>query len=160
MGNVWYSQPRILFFRVRDFENTWTEHPHSASHNELLYVLEGKFTLEYPDGSRFTYDYNSSGQLVCTTFPDASYQTFEYDDKGNMTSMRGRDGVMNWYVPDIPKVQRDSLGRVVEEVSQVNGGPRVVTYRRDDHGNWTRRSMTGLSTPTRIDNRTFKYFDE
>ena len=127
----------------------------------LRYDKEGRLhRFIYPDGSRFTYDYNSSGQLVRTTFPDASYQTFEYDDKGNMTSMRGRDGVMNWYVPDIPKVQRDSLGRVVEEVSQVNGGPRVVTYRRDDHGNWTRRSMTGLSTPTRIDNRTFKYFDE
>ena len=53
MGNVWYSQPRILFFRVRDFENTWTEHPHAATLNELLYVLEGKFTLELPDGSRY-----------------------------------------------------------------------------------------------------------
>ena len=53
MGNVWYSQPRILFFRVRDFENTWTEHPHSAILNELLYVLEGKFTLELSDGRRF-----------------------------------------------------------------------------------------------------------
>lgn len=53
MGNIWYSQPRILFFRVRDFENTWTEHPHSAIHNELLYVLEGKFMLEFHDGSRF-----------------------------------------------------------------------------------------------------------
>ena len=53
MGNIWYQQPRILFFRVRDFENTWTEHPHPASLNELLYVLEGKFTLEFPDGARF-----------------------------------------------------------------------------------------------------------
>ena len=53
MGNIWYSQPRILFFRVRDFENTWTEHPHSAVLNELLYVLEGKFTLEFPGDARF-----------------------------------------------------------------------------------------------------------
>ena len=52
MGNVWYQQPRILFFRVRDFENTWTEHPHSAILNELLYVLEGKFTLEHSNGAR------------------------------------------------------------------------------------------------------------
>ena len=53
MGDIWYRQPRILFFRVRDFETTWTEHQHAAILNELLYVLEGKFTLEYPDGSRF-----------------------------------------------------------------------------------------------------------
>ena len=53
MGNVWYQQPRILFFRVRDYENIWSEHRHSDKPIELLYVLEGKFTLEYPDGSRF-----------------------------------------------------------------------------------------------------------
>jgi len=52
MANVWYQQPRILFFRVRDFENTWTDHPHAAKLNELLYVLDGKFTLELPNGVR------------------------------------------------------------------------------------------------------------
>ena len=53
MGNVWYSQPRILFFRVRDYENIWSEHRHFDKPIELLYVLEGKFTLEFPDGGRF-----------------------------------------------------------------------------------------------------------
>ena len=53
MGNVWYQQPRILFFRVRDYENIWSEHRHSDKPIELLYVLEGKFTLEFPDGRRF-----------------------------------------------------------------------------------------------------------
>ena len=53
MGNVWYQQPRILFFRVRDYENIWSEHRHSDKPIELLYVLEGKFTLEFPNGSRF-----------------------------------------------------------------------------------------------------------
>ena len=53
MANIWYQQPRILFFRVRDYENIWSEHRHSDKPIELLYVLEGNFTLEYPDGSRF-----------------------------------------------------------------------------------------------------------
>ncbi len=53
MGNVWQQQPRILFFRIRNFENTWSEHTHAAIHNELLYVLEDKFTQEFPDGRRF-----------------------------------------------------------------------------------------------------------
>ena len=53
MGNVWQQQPRILFFRVRNFENTWAEHSHYNNLNELLYVLEGKFTLEFSNGARF-----------------------------------------------------------------------------------------------------------
>ena len=53
MGNVWSRQPRLLFFRIRNFENTWSEHTHAAIHNELLYVLEDKFTQEFSDGRRF-----------------------------------------------------------------------------------------------------------
>lgn len=53
MGNVWSQQPRLLFFRIRNFENTWSEHTHAAIHNELLYVLEDEFTLEFSDGRRF-----------------------------------------------------------------------------------------------------------
>jgi len=53
MGNVWQQQPRLLFFRIRNFENTWSEHTHAAIHNELLYVLEDKFTLEFSDGRQF-----------------------------------------------------------------------------------------------------------
>jgi YD repeat-containing protein len=114
----------------------------------------------YPDGSRFTYDYDTAGRVVCTTFPDASSQTFEYDEEGRLTSMRDRDGVYQWYAPDCPEVHYDTLGRAVEEVRNVNGSPSVTTYSHDDHGNWTRRTLTGLSIPTRIDNRTFKYFTE
>ena len=53
MGNIWYSQPRIMFFRVRDYENIWSEHRHSDKPIELLYVLEGKFTLEFANGACF-----------------------------------------------------------------------------------------------------------
>ena len=53
MSNVWNDHPRILFFRVRDYENIWSEHRHSDKPIELLYVLEGKFTLEFPNGLRF-----------------------------------------------------------------------------------------------------------
>lgn len=112
----------------------------------------------YPDGSRFTYDYDTADRLVRTTFPDASSQTFQYNEQGRLTSMRDCEGVYHWYAPDHTEVKRDTLGRVVEEVSQANGGPYITTYRRDDHGNWTRRTSTGVSSYTRIDNRTFKYF--
>lgn len=112
----------------------------------------------YPDGSRFTYDYDTAGRVVRTTFPDASYQTFEYDDEGRLTSMRDREGVMHWYIPDHPTTEYDTSGNIVEEVSYVNDAPRVTRYTRDDHGNWTRRTSTGTSSYTRIDNRTFKYF--
>ena len=56
MGNIWYRQPRIISFRVRNFENTWSEHQHFNKVNELLYVLEGKFTLEFASGARFPAD--------------------------------------------------------------------------------------------------------
>ena len=125
----------------------------------LRYDRQGKLhRFIYPDGSRFTYDYDTAGRVVRKTFPDASTQTFEYDEKGRLTSMRDRDGVYQWYAPYCPEVQYDTLGRTAEEVSYMNGNPYVTTYIRDDHDNWTRRTQTGLSIPTRIDNRTFKYF--
>jgi len=54
MGKIWCQQPRILFFRVRNFESKWSDRMHDASPNELLYVLEGRFTLEFPKGQRFS----------------------------------------------------------------------------------------------------------
>ena len=84
--------------------------------------------------------------------------TFEYDEAGNMTSMRDREGVMNWYILDHPTMEYDTLGNIVEEVRYDNGVPNVTRYIRDDHGNWTRRILTRASSYTRIDNRTFKYF--
>lgn len=125
----------------------------------LRYDKQGRLhRFIYPDGSRFTYDYDTADRLARTTFPDASTQTFEYDKEGRLTAMRDREGVMNWYAPDCPEVHYDTLGRVVEEVRYANGSPSVTTYSRDDHGNWTRCTLTGISIPTRIDNRTFKYF--
>jgi YD repeat-containing protein len=125
----------------------------------LKYDKQGRLhRFIYPDGSRFTYDYDTANRLVRTTFPDASTQTFLYDEEGRLTSMRDRDGSYQWYAPNKPTLHYDTLGRVVEEQYYVNGDPTVTTYRRDDHGNWTRRTQTGLSIPTRIDNRTFKYF--
>ena len=54
MAKIWYQQPRILFFRVRNYENTWAEHLHAAAKIELLYVLEGEFTLALANGMRFS----------------------------------------------------------------------------------------------------------
>ena len=125
----------------------------------LRYDHEGHLhRLVFPDGSRLTYDYDICGRLARITFPDASYQTFEYDEAGDMTSMRDREGVMHWYIPDHPTTEYDTCGNIIEEVSYANGAPRVTQYTRDDHGNWTRRTSTGVSSYTRIDNRTIKYF--
>ena len=54
MGDFWHQPPRIWEFRVRDYENIWSEHRHSARHIELIYVLEGKFTLVLSNDLRFT----------------------------------------------------------------------------------------------------------
>ena len=53
MGDFWHQLPRIWEFRIRDYENIWSEHRHSARHIELIYVLEGKFTLVLSNDLRF-----------------------------------------------------------------------------------------------------------
>ena len=53
MGNCWNNPPRVIEFRARDYENIWAEQPHLANHIELMYVLEGKFTLVLSNDLRF-----------------------------------------------------------------------------------------------------------
>ena len=53
MGDFWHQPPRIWECRVRDYENIWSERRHSARHIELIYVLEGKFTLVLSNDLRF-----------------------------------------------------------------------------------------------------------
>lgn len=53
MGDFWHQPPRIWECRIRDYENIWSEHRHSARHIELIYVLEGKFTLVLSNDLRF-----------------------------------------------------------------------------------------------------------
>ena len=126
----------------------------------LKYDRKGRLhRFIYPDGSRFTYDYDTAGRLVKTTFPDASVQTFEYGSDGQVSHILDRQGTHHWYMPDNSKKSYDSLGRVVEEVTYTDGNPVVTSYLYDDHGNWTRRTTTGLSVPTRIDDRTFNYYE-
>ncbi len=45
--------PEITGFRVRDFENLWSEQIHVANPHELLYVIDGKVTLIPENGLRF-----------------------------------------------------------------------------------------------------------
>ena len=54
MENLWEKPPRILFFRVRDYENIWSQNPHSSDCIELVYVLNGRFTLCFSNDLRFT----------------------------------------------------------------------------------------------------------
>ncbi|MBR2440374.1 MAG: helix-turn-helix transcriptional regulator [Lentisphaeria bacterium] len=45
----WTIQPELSSFRVIDYENVWRE-KHISANNELLYVLDGKCTLEIGEG--------------------------------------------------------------------------------------------------------------
>lgn len=131
----------------------------------LRYDRQGHLSrFIYPDGSRFSYDYDAAGRMVRRTWPDASTERFEYDAHGNMTSMTDRDGVVNWYLPPHINARRDSLGRVVEEVAGPSPGentpPRITTYAYDSHGNWVRRTTAGVSSPTVLEVRAFRYHGE
>jgi YD repeat-containing protein len=115
----------------------------------------------YPDGSRFSYDYDTAGRLVCRTWPDASTERYEYDGQGELKAKINRDGTHTWYMATPPPLSTDSLGRVLEEVvgqSPDNTNPIIATYVYDDHGNWVRRTTAGVSSPTVLEVRTFRYY--
>ena len=50
--SFWITQPKLGAFHVIDYENIWRQE-HKSSQNELLYVLDGKCTLEIGDGLKF-----------------------------------------------------------------------------------------------------------
>lgn len=112
----------------------------------------------YPDGSRFSYEYDSVGRLECKTFPDASFETYRYYEDGTLSEIRNREGVTNCYEPPTCDERHDSCGRCVERVCQTNTIPVVTTFQYDDHDNWIRRTTTRIDSSTRIDTRTFKYY--
>ena len=118
----------------------------------------------YPDGSRFSFDYDTAGRLICRTWPDASTERYEYDSEGGLRAKIDREGVYTWYMARPPASRTDSLGRVVEEVVGGSGtdpsAPIMATYVYDDHGNWVRRTTAGVSTPTVLEVRSFKYYNE
>ena len=121
----------------------------------------------YPDGSRFSYDHDTIGRLVKLTYPDASFERYEYDIDGRLTTMIDRAGKYTWYAAPPPASRRDSLGRVLEQVvgsvprsgsSDDSSAPIIATYVYDHHGNWIRRTTAGVSSPTILEVRTFKYY--
>ena len=106
---------------------------------------------------------DTAGRLVCRTWPDASTERYEYNAEGELKAKINRDGTYEWYMATPPPMRSDSLGRVLEEVvgaSQGNSAPIIATYSYDDHGNWVRRTTTGISSPTVLEVRTFRYYDE
>lgn len=130
----------------------------------LHYDRHGRLSrFIYPDGSRFSYDYDAAGHLVRRTWPDASFERFQYDSTGRLASSTDRDGVTNWYASLPPPTRVDSLGRTVEQVvgnaDTDSHDPIRAYYEYDDHDNWVRCTTASLSTPTRIDIRTFQYYD-
>ena len=131
----------------------------------MRYDKEGNLTrFVFPDGSRISYDYDTAGRLVCRTWPDASTERYEYNAEGELTAKINRDGTYEWYMATPPPMRSDSLGRVLEEVVGNSSGeshaPIIATYVYDDHGNWVRRTTAGVSSPTILEVRTFRYYDE
>ena len=53
MEEFWQTTPRVHSFEVHDFENIWAERTHTTRRIELLYVLEGRFTLTLANGLKF-----------------------------------------------------------------------------------------------------------
>ena len=50
--SFWKGQPELGAFHVIDYENIW-RNEHVSANNELLYVLDGKCTLEIGEGVKF-----------------------------------------------------------------------------------------------------------
>lgn len=48
----WTTQPNLVGFYTKNYENVWRQE-HTSGNNELLYVLDGKCTLEIGDGLKF-----------------------------------------------------------------------------------------------------------
>ncbi len=139
-------------FRLHFDKNKSSAHP------------QGRLTrFIYPDGSRFSYDYDTAGHLVRLTWPDASFERYEYNSDGEMKSKIDRNGVYTWYIARPPASRVDSLGRVVEEVvgkaSSNSSALIIATYEYDNHNNWVRRTTASLQTPTRIEVRSFSYYN-
>ncbi len=53
MMDYWRHPPLIESFKIRNYENIWSDYSHSALSAELLYVLEGKLTLTLENGLAF-----------------------------------------------------------------------------------------------------------
>lgn len=53
MKDFWGTLPQVHSFEVHDFENIWAERTHTTRRIELLYVLEGRFTLTLANGLKF-----------------------------------------------------------------------------------------------------------
>ncbi len=139
--------------------------PNGKTHTfRLRYDKEGNLSrFIYPDGSRFSYDYDTAGRIVCRTWPDASTERYEYNAEGELKAKINRDGTYEWYMATPPPMRTDSLGRVLEEVVGNSSGeshaPIIATYVYDDHGNWVRRTTAGVSSPTILEVRTFRYYE-
>lgn len=119
------------------------------------YDKEGRVTrFLYPDGSRISFYYYADGRLSKTIYPDGSDERYNYREDGSLQSMYDRDGVLQMYMPDIPQLTHDSLNRITEELR----GDQLTTYRYDDHGNWTRRTVTSPDLPSSLIVRTFEYY--
>lgn len=106
----------------------------------LRFNEQGKLTKYiFPDGSRISYEYGADGHLAKLTYPDASEHMVQ-------ETLR-------------QPIAFDSLGRMVEENISDSTGLVMAYYSYDDHNNWIRRTTTGDRSPSKLEVRTFQYYE-
>lgn len=136
------------------------------THTTFRYSRQGrrcKAQIEGPDGRKDTFrlHFNRQGQLTKYIFPDGSRFSYEYDADGRLAKRINPDASVEEYAVQkrpLP-LTLDSLGRVLEEKVSDTDGLVMAYYVYDDHGNWVRRTTTGERLPSKLEVRTFAYYN-
>lgn len=114
----------------------------------------------FPDGSRYSYDYDSAGRLVRKTAPDGTYEKYTYDSQGRLSSSAtpSENGILNFdnttYYVHSTELQCDEQGRIIQR----QNGQLVETYLYDEYGNWIVCTVTCDGEPFCRTTRQFTYW--
>lgn len=120
--------------------------------------------IQGSNGRKYTFRlrYNEQGQLTKYIFPDGSRFSYEYDADGRLAKRINPDASIKEYTAaELPQpLVIDSLGRVLEAyVSDSTDHLVMVYYSYDDHNNWVRRTTSGDHSPSKLEVRTFEYYE-
>lgn len=136
------------------------------AHTTYSYSRNGrrcKAMIKGPDGRKYTFRlrFNDQGQLTKYIFPDGSRFSYVYDANGLLTKWLNPDASVEEYTaPERPlPLTLDSLGRVLEEKVSDADGLVMAYYVYDDHSNWVRRTTIGERSPSKLEVRTFEYYN-
>jgi len=136
---------------------TYTTYSYGAGGRRCQARIKG------PEGRKYTFRlrFNSRGQLTKYIFPDGSRFSYEYDTQGRLARRVNPDASVQEFaaMSQGQPLATDSLGRVVEERVTDDHGLVMAYYAYDDHGNWVRRTTTGQQVPSKLEVRTFVYYN-